>query len=148
MSPSSILIVGAGFAGSVVARELADAGRRVLVVDRRPHIGGNAHDEVDAHGVLIHPYGPHIFHTNSQRVFDWLSRFTAWLPYEHRVRSVVGGVAYPFPINRRTLNMLYGLDLDEAAKRLPFGSQRDLLAHVRREFVERAPAAALHIALE
>jgi UDP-galactopyranose mutase len=129
--PLSTLIVGAGFAGSVVARELAESGRRVLVVDRRPHIGGNAHDEVDAHGVLIHPYGPHIFHTNSQRVFDWLSRFTAWLPYEHRVRSVVQGVAYPFPINRRTLNMLYGLDLDEAGAAAFFERVREAREPVR-----------------
>ena len=125
------LIVGAGFAGSVVARELADAGRQVLVVDRRTHIGGNAYDAIDDQGVLIHPYGPHIFHTNSQRVYDWLSRFTAWRPYEHRVRSVVGGVAYPFPINRTTLNMLYGLDLDEAAAAAFFERVRELREPVR-----------------
>ena len=110
----SILVVGAGYAGSVVARELAEAGRRVLLIDRRPHIAGNAYDEYDAHGVLVHRYGPHIFHTNSMRIFEYLSQFTEWRPYEHRVRSVVNGVAYPFPINRDTLNRLYGLDLDEA----------------------------------
>ena len=120
-----ILIVGAGFAGSVMARELAEAGCEVLVIDRRPHLGGNAYDEVDPHGVLIHPYGPHIFHTNSLRVFDWLSRFTAWRPYEHRVRSVVGGIAYPFPINRITLNRLYGLDLDEAGAAAWFARVRE-----------------------
>jgi len=109
-----ILIVGAGFAGSVVARELADAGRHVLVIDKRPHVAGNAYDEYDAHGVLVHRYGPHIFHTNGERIFAWLSRFTQWRPYEHRVRGVVDGVRYPFPINRDTLNRLYGLDLDEA----------------------------------
>jgi UDP-galactopyranose mutase len=111
---ATTLIVGAGYAGSVMARELADAGRHVLVIDKRPHIAGNAYDELDAHGVLVHRYGPHIFHTNGQRIFEWLSRFTAWRPYEHRVRGVVDGVAYPFPINRDTLNRLYGLDLDEA----------------------------------
>lgn len=110
---TTTLIVGAGFAGSVVARELADAGRRVLVIDKRPHIGGNAYDELDAHGMLVHRYGPHIFHTNGQRIFDYLSKFTAWRPYEHRVRGVVNGVPYPFPINRDTLNLLYGLQLDE-----------------------------------
>lgn len=114
MSPATTLIVGAGYAGSVMARELADAGRQVLVIDKRPHIAGNAYDELDAHGVLVHRYGPHIFHTNGQRIFEYLSRFTAWRPYEHRVRGVVDGVAYPFPINRDTLNRLYGLDLDEA----------------------------------
>ncbi|HEY3520429.1 MAG TPA: UDP-galactopyranose mutase [Rhodanobacteraceae bacterium] len=111
---SELLIVGAGYAGSVTARELADAGRRVHVIDKRPHIAGNAYDEYDAHGVLVHRYGPHIFHTNGERIFQWLSRFTEWRPYEHRVRSVVDGVRYPFPINRDTLNRLYGLELDEA----------------------------------
>jgi len=113
MSQPGFLIVGAGYAGSVMARELADAGHRVHVIDKRPHIAGNAYDEPDAHGVLVHRYGPHIFHTNGERIFEWLSRFTAWLPYEHRVRGVVDGVSYPFPINRDTLNRLYGLDLDE-----------------------------------
>ena len=111
------LIVGAGFAGAVTARELAEAGERVLVIDKRPHIAGNAYDRLDAGGVLIHEYGPHIFHTNSEKVFDWLSRFTAWRPYEHRVLAVPDartGQAYPMPINRTTINRLYGLDLDEA----------------------------------
>jgi len=111
---SNFLIVGAGYAGSVMARELADAGHKVLVIDKRPHIAGNAYDELDAHGVLVHRYGPHIFHTNGERIFEWLSRFTQWRPYEHRVRGVVDGSLYPFPINRDTLNRLYGLDLDEA----------------------------------
>lgn len=110
----SFLIVGAGFAGSVVARELADAGRRVHIIDRRPHIAGNAYDEMDAHGILIHRYGPHIFHTNGERIFEYLSRFTEWREYEHRVRAIVNGNSYPFPINRDTLNQLYGLNLDEA----------------------------------
>lgn len=110
----TVLVVGAGFAGSVVARELADAGHAVQVIDKRDHIGGNAFDEYDANGVLVHRYGPHIFHTNGERIFEYLSRFTAWRPYEHRVLGVVDGRAYPFPINRDTLNLLYGLDLDEA----------------------------------
>lgn len=111
------LIVGAGFAGAVTARELAEAGERVLVIDKRPHIGGNAYDRLDADGVLVHEYGPHIFHTNSERVFEYLSRFTAWRPYEHRVLAVPdarNGKAFPLPINRTTINRLYGLDLDEA----------------------------------
>jgi UDP-galactopyranose mutase len=110
----TILVVGAGYAGSVIARELGDAGRRVVLIDRRPHIAGNAYDEFDSNGVLMHRYGPHIFHTNGERIFEYLSRFTEWRPYEHRVRSVVNGVAYPFPINRDTLNQLYELELDEA----------------------------------
>jgi UDP-galactopyranose mutase len=111
------LIVGAGFAGAVCARELADAGWRVLVIDKRPHVAGNAYDHLDAHGVLVHRYGPHIFHTNSDKVFEHLSRFTEWRPYEHRVLAVPdarSGAAYPLPINRTTINRLYGLDLDEA----------------------------------
>lgn len=110
---ANILVVGAGFAGSVMARELADAGHRVHVMDKRPHVAGNAYDEYDEHGVLVHLYGPHIFHTNGLRIAEWLSRFTEWHPYEHRVRSVLDGVIYPFPVNRDTLNRLYGLELDE-----------------------------------
>jgi UDP-galactopyranose mutase len=97
-----------------MARQLADAGRHVLVIDRRAHVAGNAFDESDAHGVLVHRYGPHIFHTNAPRIADYLSRFTEWRPYEHRVLGCVEGHLYPFPINRDTLNRLYGLDLDEA----------------------------------
>jgi len=112
------LVVGAGFAGAVLAERLAaDAGLTVLVVDRRPHIGGNAYDHLDEAGVLIHEYGPHIFHTNSADVFAYLSRFTRWRPYEHRVLAEVGDKLVPMPINRTTLNALYNLDLqtDEAA---------------------------------
>ncbi|WP_292037152.1 MULTISPECIES: UDP-galactopyranose mutase [unclassified Brevundimonas] len=113
-----VLVAGAGFAGAVLAERLAASGRRVLVVDRRPHVGGNAFDEHDAAGVLVHRYGPHIFHTNSAEVFDYLSRFTPWRPYEHRVLARVGDQLVPMPINRTTLNLLYGLDLrsDEQAE--------------------------------
>lgn len=107
------LIVGAGFAGAVCAEQLASAGKTVLLIDKRPHIGGNAYDVRDQHGVLIHPYGPHIFHTNSKRIFEYLSRFTEWRFYEHRVLAVVNGDTYPIPINRTTINRLYGLDLSE-----------------------------------
>lgn len=112
------LIVGAGFAGAVLAERLAQgAGKRVLVCDRRLHIGGNAYDHYDAAGILVHKYGPHIFHTNSEEIFAYLSRFTAWRPYEHRVLAQVGDARVPIPINRTTLNTFYGLDLrdDEAA---------------------------------
>jgi UDP-galactopyranose mutase len=107
------LVVGAGFAGSVVARRLAEEGNEVVVIDRREHVAGNAFDESDAHGVLVHRYGPHIFHTNSERIFRYLSHFTEWRPYEHRVLASVGGELLPIPINRTTINRLYGLDLDE-----------------------------------
>jgi UDP-galactopyranose mutase len=106
------LVVGAGFAGSVVAERLARmAGKRVLVVDRRPHVAGNAYDRTNDDGILIHQYGPHIFHTNARRVFDYLSAFTEWRPYEHRVLASVDGKLVPIPINRTTVNALYGLDL-------------------------------------
>jgi len=108
------LIVGAGFAGSVCAERLASAGRRVLIIDRRRQFGGNAFDCHDAAGVLIHPYGPHIFHTNSQRIFEYLSNFTKWTPYEHRVLAMIDGQLYPIPINRTTINRLYSLNLNEA----------------------------------
>lgn len=111
---ADVLVVGAGFAGGVTARYLADAGYEVIVAERRSHIGGNAYDAVDDNGVLVHPYGPHLFHTNAKRVFDYLSRFTDWHPYEHRVLAQVEGQLLPIPINRTTINRLYGLELDEA----------------------------------
>src|SRR5688572_12250518 len=107
-----VLVVGAGFAGSVIAEQLASQlGKRVLVVDRRPHVAGNAYDELDASGVLIHRYGPHIFHTNSAEIFDHLSRFTEWRPYEHRVLACVRNKLLPMPINRTSVNRLFGLEL-------------------------------------
>lgn len=108
-----VLVVGCGFAGAVTARVLADAGLAVRILEKRPHIAGNAYDCVDAHGVMIHEYGPHIFHTNSKKVFEYLSRFTDWRFYEHRVLAKVGEQLLPIPINRTTLNQLYGLDLSE-----------------------------------
>ena len=116
------LIVGAGFAGSVLAERLASQhGARILLIDRRPHIGGNAYDEPNEAGILYHKYGPHIFHTNSEQVVEYLSQFTEWRPYEHRVLAYVREKLVPIPINRTTLNELFGLDLktdDEAAEYL------------------------------
>ena len=126
-----VLIIGAGFAGSVVARELAEAEHQILVVDRRNHIAGNACDVKDSHDILIHQYGPHIFHTNSERIFNYLSQFTEWRPYEHRVRGVVDGKEYPFPINRDTLNQLYDLDLDEQGAADFFEKVREPKAQVK-----------------
>ena len=119
------LVVGAGFAGSVLAERLAaDAGQRVLVIDKRPHIAGNAYDEHDAAGILIHRYGPHIFHTNSDEVFAYLSRFTRWRPYEHRVLASVRERLVPIPINRTTLNQLYGAGLTDDAAAAAFLAAR------------------------
>lgn len=106
------LVVGAGFAGSVMAERLAaDGGKRVLIIDRRSHIGGNAYDYRDDAGLLVHRYGPHIFHTNSNDIVDYLSRFTNWRYYEHRVLADIDGVRVPMPINRTTINCLYDLKL-------------------------------------
>lgn len=131
MTDCDVLVVGAGFAGSVCARELAEAGFRVLVIDKRAHVGGNAYDKYDEHGVLIHPYGPHIFHTNAKRVVDWLSRFTSWRPYEHRVLASVDGKLLPIPINRTTLNHLYGCSLDEAGAAAWFERVREPRSPIR-----------------
>ena len=112
------LIVGAGFAGAVLAERLASQhGAHVLVVDKRPHVAGNAYDHLDEAGVLVHQYGPHIFHTNSDEIVAYLSQFTQWRPYEHRVLAEVRGQLVPIPINRTTLNALFKLDLatDEEA---------------------------------
>ena len=106
------LIVGAGFAGSVLAERLAaERDERVLLIDRRDHIGGNAYDCLNEAGLLIHRYGPHIFHTNAKPIFDYLSGFTQWRPYEHRVLAEVDGQRVPIPINLDTINRLYGLSL-------------------------------------
>jgi len=106
------LVVGAGFSGSVLAERLASQlGERVLVVDRRPHVAGNTYDELDDAGILVHRYGPHIFHTNSDAIFEHLSQFTAWRQYEHRVLARVRDRLVPIPINRTTINELYDLDL-------------------------------------
>lgn len=106
------LIVGAGFAGSVLAERLASvADKKVLLIDQRNHIGGNAYDYYNADGILIHKYGPHIFHTNSKTIVDYLGQFTEWRPYEHRVLASVDGQLVPIPINLNTINELYGLKL-------------------------------------
>lgn len=106
------LVVGAGFAGAVVAEKMARShGKKVLIVERRNHIGGNAYDHYNEDGILVHRYGPHIFHTNSDQVFQYLSQFTSWRSYEHRVLASVDGKLVPVPINLDTVNLLYGLNL-------------------------------------
>jgi UDP-galactopyranose mutase len=111
----NILVVGAGFAGATIARELADSRRyNVHIIDQRNHIAGNAYDPINSElNLRVHQYGPHIFHTNNQRIFDYLSRFTQWLPYQHKVEAWVDNVGYvPLPINRTTLNIIYQRQLN------------------------------------
>jgi len=106
------LIVGAGFAGSVLAERLATrSNKKVLIIDKRSHIAGNAFDHYNEEGILVHKYGPHIFHTNSKDVFDYLTQFTEWRSYEHRVLASVDGQLVPIPINLDTINKMYGLNL-------------------------------------
>ena len=108
------LIVGAGYAGSVMAERLASQqNKKVLVVEKRNHIAGNAYDEYNEHGILVHRYGPHIFHTNSKKVFEYLSQFTEWRPYEHKVLAKLNGELYPIPINRITVNKLFNKKFSE-----------------------------------
>ncbi len=113
MAHYDYLIVGAGFTGAVCARQLASKGNSVLLIDKRSHIGGNAHDHYDAQGILVHPYGPHIFHTNSKKIFKYLSQFTNWRFYEHRVLANIKNETYQIPINRTTINKVFSLNLKE-----------------------------------
>jgi len=143
------LIVGAGFAGSVLAERLANgSGKSVLICDKRPHIGGNAYDHYNDDGILIHKYGPHIFHTNSRDVFDYLSQFTEWREYQHRVLACVDGMLVPIPINLETINKLYGLNLNSLEakyffekireKREPVVTSEDVVVNaVGRELYEK-----------
>jgi UDP-galactopyranose mutase len=126
------LIVGAGFAGSVIAQQIAtERDEQVLLIDRRPHIGGNAYDRYDGAGILFHQYGPHIFHTNSKMIFDYLSQFTAWRPYEHRVLARVDDMLLPIPINLDTVNRLYNLNLTSEELEGWFASQAEPVEEIR-----------------
>ncbi len=142
------LIVGAGFAGSVLAERLATTGKRVLIIDKRNHIGGNAYDYYNEDGILIHKYGPHIFHTNSEDVFNYLSRFTEWRNYQHKVLASVDGQMLPIPINLNTINKYYGLELNglqveeflatRAEKVYPVKTSEDVVvSKVGRELYEK-----------
>jgi UDP-galactopyranose mutase len=126
------LVVGAGFAGSVLAERLASQrDESVLVIDRRPHIGGNAYDRYDDAGLLIHQYGPHIFHTNAEPIFAYLSQFTGWRFYEHRVLASVDGQLLPIPINLDTVNRLYGLSLTSDELEAFFAARAEPVAEIR-----------------
>lgn len=145
----SVLVVGAGFAGAVYARELAEQGWRVDIIDKRPHIAGNAYDEIVPTGQRVHRYGPHLFHTNNESVVDWLTRFGAFVPYEHRVAAALeDGRLVPLPVNRATINAVFGLRLgDEAAVREflqtqalpiaePANAAEHLMAHIGRTLTD------------
>ena len=107
-----ILVVGAGFAGGVIARELAEAGHSITVIDSRNHIAGNAYDYIDEYGIRIHKYGPHIWHTNNEEANSWFSKFTEWVPYKHKVQAILEDGQYvPLPINRESINKALGLNL-------------------------------------
>ena len=126
------LIVGAGFAGSVLAERIASQrGESVLLIDRRAHVGGNAYDWYDEAGILVHRYGPHIFHTNADQIVDYLSKFTKWRPYEHRVLSKVDGKLLPIPINLDTINTLYDLDLTSEQLEQFFAERRENIDEVK-----------------
>src|SRR5215208_5555904 len=143
------LIVGAGFAGSVLAERLAsNSNKKVLIIDKRPHVGGNAYDHYNDAGILVHKYGPHIFHTNSREVFEYLPRFTLWRAYEHRVLASVDGQLLPIPINLDTVNRLYGIKLSSfemedflkkvAETRATIRTSEDvILSRVGRELYEK-----------
>ena len=142
------LIVGAGFAGSVLAERMAFSGKRVLIIDKRNHIGGNAYDYYNEDGILVHKYGPHIFHTNSEDVFQYLSKFTEWRNYQHKVLASVDGQLLPVPINLNTINKYYGLNLNglqveeflasRAEKVYPVKTSEDVVvSKVGRELYEK-----------
>ena len=127
MKKYDFFIVGTGFAGSVMAERIASQlDKKVLLVEKRNHIAGNAYDEYDENGILVHRYGPHIFHTNSKSIFNYLSKFTDWRKYEHEVLAFYKNDYFPIPINRITLNKIYNLSLqtDDEAKNF-FSSVRE-----------------------
>lgn len=143
-----IAIVGSGFSGSVLAERFATSGSKVLVIEKRNHIGGNAYDHYDENGILIHNYGAHIFHTNDEKVFQYLSQFTEWRNYQHRALSYVDGMLLPFPINRKTLESLYGVEsvkdgveafLSKVRKNIsnPKNAEENVLSKVGEELYEK-----------
>lgn len=126
------LVVGAGFAGCTIAERLASrSNKKVLLIDKRSHLGGNAYDYYDDHGILIHKYGPHIFHTNSESVFKYLSKFTEWRHYEHRVLAYVNKSLVPIPINLKTINSIYGWNLDSIQLQQYFDKIREPILDIR-----------------
>lgn len=117
MLKCDFLIVGSGFSGSVLAERIANELKKdVIIIEKRNHIGGNAYDEYDENGILVHKYGPHIFHTNDKSIVDYLSQFTDWYKYEHRVLAYSRGDYFPIPINRSTINKIFMKNLVQKKK--------------------------------
>ncbi len=132
-------IAGAGFSGAVIARRLAEAGHDAVVFETRDHVAGNCHTERDAEtGVMVHRYGPHIFHTGDERVWDYVNRFGVMVPYDHRVRTTVGGRVYSLPVNLMTINQLFGTALGPAEARTFIAEQADSSIGEPRNFEEQA----------
>ena len=132
-------IAGAGFSGAVIARQLADAGHDAVVFETRDHVAGNCHTERDAEtGVMVHRYGPHIFHTGDERVWDYVNRFARMEPYAHRVRTTVGGRVYSLPVNLMTINQLFGTALGPDEARGFIAEQADASIGEPRNFEEQA----------
>ena len=133
-----VVIVGAGFAGSVLARQLASVGKKVLLVEKRDHIGGNCYDSYDKHGVIVHKYGPHLFHTSNKKVFDYLGQFTEWHEYQHQVRAFIDGKTVPIPFNLNTLEMLFPEDMSKSlenklVEQFGFGVKVPILQLIKAE---------------
>ena len=128
MSEPPVTIVGAGFSGAVIARDLAEAGRHVTVVEARAHVGGNCHTERDREtGILVHVYGPHVFHTDDDAVWDYVTRFARFRPYRHRVKAMVGGQVYSLPVNLHTISQFFGRALCPDEARALLGALPQLL---------------------
>src|ERR1700712_1118480 len=118
-------IAGAGFSGAIVAREFAEAGHDVDVFDARPHVAGNCHTDRRDNGVLVHVYGPHIFHTQWEHVWDYVNRFSEFHPYTHRVKATSGGAVYSLPVNLHTINQFFGTQLSPSEAEQFIGEHAD-----------------------
>lgn len=139
MGSKNLLMVGAGLSGAVIGRELVELGHRVTVIDARDHIGGNCHTERDAQtGVMVHVYGPHIFHTDDAEVWDYVNRFARFMPYKNRVKTTVSGKVYSLPINLHTINQFYGLALRPDEARAFIEEQADTSIADPQTFEEQA----------
>ena len=134
-----IAVVGAGFSGAVIARELACAGHTVTVFDARPHLAGNCFSERDAAtDVMVHVYGPHIFHTDNQVVWDYVRQFGEFMPYTNRVKSTVNGQVFSLPINLHTINQFFGKNFSPNEARIFIAAQADTSIDEPHNFEEQA----------